>query len=92
MRFPQRAMLLAIVVGLGQGFVTACGDDNPQLQDGSTPGMDGSGSGVETLTKFVIDLINNHSNDPTPAAFSTFSTLPDPDALDNNGSAYSSLF
>jgi|HubBroStandDraft_2_1064218.scaffolds.fasta_scaffold471221_2 hypothetical protein len=90
MRFPQRAVLLAIVVGLGQGFVTACGDDNPQLQDGSMPPMDGSGSGVDTFTKFVIDLIETPP--ATPAAFSTFSTLPDPDALDNNGSAYSSLF
>jgi hypothetical protein len=91
MRFPQRALLFAIVVGLGQGFVAACGDDNPQLQDGSTMMGDG-GSGAETFTKFVIDLIENHGSDTTPFAFSAFSTLPDPDALDNNGSAYSSLF
>ncbi|HEY1550499.1 MAG TPA: hypothetical protein VGG28_21875 [Kofleriaceae bacterium] len=83
----KRSSLLALAIGV---LLAACGDDHPYV-----PGDSGSGSNVQpggTLTDFVIDLIENHSNDPTPAAYSTFSTLPDPDGSNNNGSAYSSLF
>jgi hypothetical protein len=78
----------AIAVGLALAS-SACGDDSPYVpQDGP-----GSGSGMPgTLTAFVIDLINNHTDDPTPAAYTDFATLPDPDGSANNTAAYSSLF
>ncbi len=41
--------------------------------------IDGGSGSAATLTSFVIDLIDNHSTDPTPAPFSAFSALPDPD-------------
>ena len=82
----KRSSLLALAIGI---LLAACGDDHPYV-----PGDSGSGSNMQpgTLTDFVIDLIENHSNDPTPAAYSTFATLPDPDGSNNNGSAYSILF
>jgi hypothetical protein len=82
----KRSSLLALAIGI---LLAACGDDHPYV-----PGDSGSGSNMPpgTLTDFVIDLIQNHSNDPAPADYSTFATLPDPDGSNNNGSAYSSLF
>lgn len=82
---------IAISVGLAVAS-TGCGDDNPTLAgDAPTTGSDGSMPNA-TLTSFVIDLIKNHSTDPTPADYSTFSALPDPDGDDNNTAAYSVLF
>jgi hypothetical protein len=76
--------LLSILVACALG---ACGDDTPYVpQDAPT----GGGSG--TYTAFVIDLVMNHSSDPTPVAYSTFSALPDPDGDANNQAAYASLF
>jgi hypothetical protein len=77
---------------MGQGLVatTGCGDDNPTLGQ-----QDGSGSGSNpgaTFTSFVIDLVLNHGSDATPAAFTSFSTLPDPDGSANNPNAYNALF
>ena len=45
-----------------------------------------------TLTSYVIDLVQNHTSDTTPAAYAEFSSLPDPDGDTNNTAAYSSLF
>ena len=81
-------MSLALVGGLGVA-AGACGDDNPTLQDGS---MADAPDPPKTLTKFVIDLINNHSDDATPAAFADFQDLADPDGDNNNTSAYAELF
>lgn len=79
-----RFSLLAILLSCA---LAACGDDTPYVpQDAPT----GGGSG--TYTAFVIDLVMNHSNDPAPAAYATFSTLPDPDGDANNQAAFSSLF
>jgi hypothetical protein len=76
---------LAIVIGLA-----ACGDDSPTVQDGSqTP--DGPGPAAN-FTAYVIDLVKNHTDDPTPAAFSDFMSLPDPDGDANNVHAYDTLF
>ena len=78
---------LILVLGLTSA---ACGDDTPYVpSDGNGSG---SGSGSATLTSYVIDLIQNHSTDQTPAAYTDFATLPDPDGDTNNGSAYNSLF
>jgi hypothetical protein len=82
-----RSTLLGFVMSLAIGALGACGDDTPYVpQDGPT----GGGSG--TYTAFVIDLVMNHSADPTPAAYDTFSALPDPDGDANNQAAYASLF
>jgi hypothetical protein len=84
---------LAIVLGLGLAS-GACGDDNPSVQhDAAMPdtAIDAPMQAA-TLTTFVIDLIQNHSTDPTPAAFDTFSMLPDPDGTSNNTAAYNPLF
>jgi|SRR5580704_8624421 hypothetical protein len=89
-RVKLRSRLLggAIAVGLALAS-SACGDDSPYVpQDGPGSGSGGAG----TLTAFVIDLVENHSNDPTPAAYTDFATLPDPDGSANNTAAYSSLF
>lgn len=84
----QRFSLLAGAIAVALAFASACGDDHPYVPaDGP-----GSGGGSGTLTAFVIDLIENHSSDPTPAAYSDFSTLPDPDGSANNTAAYASLF
>ncbi|HET9991069.1 MAG TPA: hypothetical protein VFQ65_21200, partial [Kofleriaceae bacterium] len=80
-------------------FGVACGDDSPNVPSDSptTPPGDGSGSGSgmpnATLTSYVIDLVINHTvATETAHAYSEFSTLPDPDGMANNGSAYASLF
>ena len=78
-----RLTLLSILVACGLG---ACGDDTPYVP------QDGPGGGSGTYTAFVIDLVMNHSNDATPAAYATFSTLPDPDGDANNQAAYAGLF
>ncbi|HEY3801037.1 MAG TPA: hypothetical protein VGL61_00465 [Kofleriaceae bacterium] len=84
----QRFSLLAGALAVALAFASACGDDHPYVPaDGP-----GSGGGSGTLTAFVIDLIENHSSDPTPAAYSDFSTLPDPDGSANNTAAYATLF
>jgi hypothetical protein len=84
----QRFSLLVGVLGVGLALASACGDDHPYVPaDGG-----GSNAGSGTLTAFVIDLIENHTDDPTPADYSTFSTLPDPDGTANNTAAYDSLF
>ena len=86
-----RSSLLGGVIAVGLALASsACGDDSPYVPaDGSGSGSD---SGAGTLTAFVIDLIQNHTNDPTPAAYTDFSTLPDPDGSANNTAAYASLF
>jgi hypothetical protein len=78
---------------------TACGSsgnngkkdssvDSPKTIDGPTDGS----SAPATFTTFVINLVENVPANSTPAAFASFSTLPDPDGEDNNTAAYSSLF
>jgi hypothetical protein len=47
---------------------------------------------VPTFTEFVIELVNDHGEDQTPAAYDTFKELPDPDGDTNNTAAYDSLF
>jgi len=87
----QRSSLFGVAVVIAFGLAAgACGGDNPTLQDASTP--DASQPGGATLTSYVIDLVTNHSNDPTPAAYTDFSTLPDPDGDTNNVHAYDTLF
>jgi hypothetical protein len=83
-------MLLAIAVGFASA---ACGDDNPSVQDAKSGGdaPDAMGSNA-TFTSFVINLVKNVSPNSTPAPFSSFSSLPDPDGSDNNLNAYDSLF
>ena len=88
-----------VVIALGLA-TAGCGDDNPVAQDSGVPHIDSrlidapvdAPIVAATLTSFVIDLINNHTNDPTPAAFTAFDTLPDPDKDNNNIHAYDSLF
>ena len=71
--------------------LAACGDDSPFVQkDGGPPG-DGPNPNA-TFTSYVIDLVNNHGADVTPAPYSAFSALPDPDGDANNLTAYTSLF
>jgi|HubBroStandDraft_4_1064222.scaffolds.fasta_scaffold739831_2 hypothetical protein len=85
----MRRLLIAAAFVLAAG---ACGP-NPKLHlaDGPTVGSDAP-TPPATFTTFVINLVLNESHTPTPAAYTTFSTLPDPDGADNNTSAYSSLF
>jgi hypothetical protein len=47
---------------------------------------------ASTLTDFVIDLIDKHTDDPTPVPYSSFKDLADPNADNNNRAAYDSLF
>jgi hypothetical protein len=78
--------MVALAISLGTAVATTgCGDDNPTLQDA------GSASGG-TFAAFVIDLVLNHGSDATPAAFTSFSTLPDPDGSDNNPNTFNALF
>lgn len=84
----KRALLLMIVLA-------ACGDDHPKA-----PGDAGADSPVvmpdapttaATLTSFVIDLVQHHTNaSDSPRPYSDFSGLPDPDG--SNASAYAPLF
>jgi len=85
----KRALALLVVAMLA----AACGDDNPSLA--GTDGIgSGSGSGSDaTLTSYVIDLVTNHTTATDLAKpYTDFSTLPDPDGIANNGSAYNPLF
>jgi hypothetical protein len=77
-------------------LVPGCPSDKPFVAKDDA-GMTGDGSvdappEQENFTKFVIDLIENHSNDPAPAAYQTFKDIPDPDGDSNNTGAYSGLF
>ena len=76
-----RSRLLCVVVVLGFG----CGDDSPYVPQDAGPDP-------QTLTAFVIDLINNHSDDPAPVAYDAFKDLPDPDGDTNNVTAFQGLF
>ena len=83
-------LAIAVAFGLAAG---ACGPDN-KLHVADDAGV-GSGSDAgmpNTLTSYVIDLVNNHTSDPAPAPYSAFGSLPDPDGSNNNTGAYSSLF
>ena len=82
----QRFSLLAGVIAVGLALAAGCGDDHPYGPDA------GGGPGSGTLTAYVIDLVQNHTDDPTPAPYSDFSSLPDPDGSANNTAAYASLF
>ncbi len=80
----SRFVLLGLAVAIGLG---ACGDDTPYVpKDGGGPPPGA------TFTDFVIDLVNNHTTDPTPAPYSDFMAQPDPDGDNNNTAAYDSLF
>lgn len=93
----KRLALILALAALG-----ACGDDNPSTSsDAAAPGSDagsnaGSDGGIqppETLTAFVIDLVQNHTTaTDLPQPYSAFATLADPDATMNNVAAYQSLF
>ena len=75
--------------------LAACGpDDHLKVAGDAGVGSDAPDGGTTptTLTSYVIDLITNHSGDTAPAAYATFSGLPDPDGDSNNTTAYSSLF
>ncbi|MEO8846567.1 MAG: hypothetical protein ABI591_20080 [Kofleriaceae bacterium] len=87
MKLRSNLLGLAMAIGL---TAAACGDDSPFVPDDGNGS--GSGSGAATFTSFVLDLVTNHTTDPTPADYSTFKDLPDPDGDTNNGSAYDSLF
>jgi hypothetical protein len=88
---------LALAAALALG---ACGgDDDPAMPDApaapDAPGQPDAGPDAamppETLTTYVIDLIENGTADTTdPRPFAEFSTLPDPDV--DNPNAYDSLF
>lgn len=93
---------LAIIVALA---AIGCGDNlkgntPPGGDDGGIDaGVDGPGDadidapmGDPTLTTFVIDLIENHTDNGPPAPFSMFEALPDPDGDANNTGAYDPLF
>lgn len=75
----------------------ACGSNGNSKKDSAvdTKQIDAPGDGsnaAATFTTFVINLVLHVGPDTTPAAFSTFATLPDPDGVNNNTSAYASLF
>ena len=69
-------VVAALAIALGFG-AAACVDEHPY---------------VPTFTEYVIDLVNNHSDDREPAAYERFKDLPDPDGDANNTEAYASLF
>jgi hypothetical protein len=83
-----RSSFLGLVLAIG--FAAACGDDTPYVPKDGGPTPDAPMA--TTLTSYVIDLIENHSSDQTPAAYADFQNLPDPDGDTNNTAAYSSLF
>jgi hypothetical protein len=74
-----RSRLLCVVILFG------CGDDSPYVPQDAPPEE-------QTLTTFVIDLINNHTEDPAPVAYDAFKDLPDPDGDNNNVTAFEGLF
>lgn len=92
---------VALLLGLALA-ASACGDDDNKHNDASTgtesnpPNPDASPDGGNpnaNFTSFVIDLVKNHTNSTeAPVAYTSFSTLDDPDATNNNTSAYNSLF
>jgi hypothetical protein len=77
-----RSRLLGITIGFG---LAACGDDSPYVPQDAGPEE-------QTFTKLVIDLINNHTDDPAPVAYEAFKDVPDPDGDNNNVNAYDGLF
>ena len=74
-----------MLIGLGL-TTTGCPNDTPYVP------QEDAGIEEKTLTKFVIDLINNQTNDGPPASYDTFKDLPDPDGDSNNTGAYDALF
>lgn len=84
----KRLVLVAALVA------SACGDDShPNTQDASGDATNDGSTPNASLTAFVIDLVNNQTASNTPAVpFASFSTLPDPDATNNNTAAYGALF
>ena len=62
---------------LGFAFIAGCIDEHPY---------------VPTFTEYVIDMVNNRTEDQNPAAFERFKDLPDPDGDANNTAAYEPLF
>jgi hypothetical protein len=84
MRARSHFLGFAVVLGLG-----ACGDDTPYVPKDGGPD---AAEPAKTLTTFVIDLVQNHSSDQTPAAYSDFKDLPDPDGDNNTTTAYDPLF
>jgi len=78
-------------------FGAACGDNRTVVVVDARDQLDGAtdpdAPPASTLTAFVIDLIENHSEDlPAPAPYGAFAILPDPDAGDDDYSAYAQLF
>ena len=78
-------------------FGAACGDnrtvvvvDGRDQLDGAT---DPDAPPASTLTAFVIDQIENHTDETSePVPYGAFAILPDPDADDDDYSAYAELF
>jgi hypothetical protein len=88
----KRCGLLLLAVALA-----ACGSSNKGHPADASPdtkidAMIDAGSAVATLTTFVIAMVEANDSAGPPAAFSTFSSLPDPDGTNNNTAAYDSLF
>lgn len=76
-------------------LVAACGDDGHKKQpDGGVTAdapMANAPMPPETLTSYVIDLVQHHTSaTDTARPYSEFSSLNDPDG--SNGSAYAPLF
>jgi len=73
-------------LALGLGLVLAvvgCGDNLPASSGSHGDGGSDGPPGQTNLTTFVIDLIQNHTDDHAqPVAFDEFSTLSDPDLND----------
>jgi hypothetical protein len=83
--------LVLLAVACGSSNKTNPSDAPPDVAI-DAPKMIDAGSNGETLTQFVVNLVLNVSASSTPAAFSTFSALPDPDGTNNNTAAYAVLF
>jgi len=66
-----------LYVALGLALIVGCIDEHPY---------------VPTFTEYVLDLVNNHTEDQSAAPYERFKDLPDPDGDTNNTSAYDSLF
>ena len=78
-------------------FGAACGDNRTVVVVDARDQLDGAtdpdAPPASTLTAFVIDLIENHTDDTTnPVPYGAFAILPDPDATDDDDSAYAQLF